>query len=136
MPKSPTGTGDALTFSNTNITLYGYKDGSAWDKLYVNGVDKLTSIASKTVPTSGSVDYWTYALASSLVQGNMYQIVARITYTAEEYDALTEAPLFWSNPLAWLQYKFWSLIIAVAAFLGLGTAWATKQRRRVQVPKR
>ena len=136
MPKSPSGAGDTLTFSNTNITLYGYKDGDAWDKLYVNGVDKLSSIANKKVPTSGTVDYWTYGLVSSLVEGNMYQIVARITYTAEEYDALTEAPLFWSNPLAWLQYKFWSIIIAIAAFLGLGTAWATKQRRRVQVPKR
>jgi len=136
MPKSPTDVGDTLTFSNTNMTLYGYKDGDAWDKLYLNGVDKLSSIANLKVPTTtGSNLYWTYALASSLTEGNMYQVVARIEYTADEYDALTEAPLFWSNPFAWIQYKFWSLVIAVAAFLGLGTTWAVKQRRKAQIPK-
>jgi len=135
MPKSPSSVGDTLTFSNTNMTLYGYKDGSAWDKLYLNGVDKLSSIASKKVPTSGTVDYWTYALTSSLTEGNMYQVIARVTYTADEYDSLTTAPLFWSNPFAWIQYKFWSLVIAVAAFLGLGTTWAVKQRRKAQIPK-
>jgi len=133
MPKSPSSVGDTLTFSNTNMTLYGYKDGDAWDKLYLNGVDKLSSIASKKVPSDA--DYWTYALASSLTGGNMYQAIARIQYTADEYDALTEAPLFWSNPFAWIQYKFWSLVIAVAAFLGLSTTWAVKQRRKTQIPK-
>jgi len=67
MPKSPSEVGDTLTFSNTNMTLYGYKDGDAWDKLYLNGVDKLSSIASKKVPSDA--DYWTYCLASSLFRG-------------------------------------------------------------------
>jgi len=134
MSKSPSGEGDSLTFSNTNITLYGYKDGDTWDMLYLNGVDKLSSIASKKVDeTTG---YWTYGLASSLTEGNMYQIIARITYTADEYDSLTEAPVFWTNPVAWIQYKFWELITAIASFLGLGTAWAVKQKRKVRTPKR
>ena len=134
MPKSPSETGDTLTFSNTNITLYGYKDGDAWDKLYLNGVDKLSSIASKKVDET--LGYWTYCLATSLTEGNMYQVIARIQYDAEEYDALTTEPLWWSNPLAWLGYKFWALVIGIAAFLGFGTSWALKQRRKYQVPKR
>mgnify|MGYP000159062479 CR=1 FL=1 len=134
MPQSPSGVGDSLTFSNTNITLYGYKDGDAWDKLYLNGVDKLSNIASKQVDeTTG---YWTYGLASSLTEGNMYQIIARITYTADEFDSLTEAPVFWTNPVAWIQYKFWELVIAIASFLGLGTAWAVRQKRKLRTPKR
>jgi len=134
MPESPSEIGDSLTFSNTNITLYGYKDGDAWDMLYLNGVDKLSSIASKKVDeTTG---YWTYGLASSLTEGNMYQIIARITYTADEYDSLTEAPVFWTNPVAWIQYKFWELVIAIASFLGLGTAWAVRQKRKLRTPKR
>ena len=133
-PKSPSGEGDSLTFSNTNITLYGYKDGDAWNMLYLNGVDKLSSIASKQVDeTTG---YWTYGLASSLTEGNMYQIIARITYTADEYDSLTEAPVFWTNPVAWIQYKFWELVIAIASFLGLGTAWAVRRKRKLRTPKR
>ena len=135
MPQSPTSSeADSLTFSNTNITLYGYKDGDAWDMLYLNGVDKLSNIASKEVDeTTG---YWTYGLASSLTEGNMYQVIARITYTADEYDALTEAPVFWTNPVAWIQYKFWELVIAIASFLGLGTAWAVRQKRKLRTPKR
>jgi len=129
-PKSPTGTGDRLTYANTNITLYGYKDGSAWDKLYVNGVDKLSSIATKKVGSDGSP--WTYGLASSLVGGNMYQVIARIEYTADEYDSLTEPPLFWSNPLAWLSYKFWSLVVAIASLFGIGVAWTQRQRRALR----
>ena len=133
-PKSPEGIGDSLTFSNTNITLYGYKNGDAWDRLYLNGVDKLSNIASKQVDeTTG---YWTYGLASSLTEGNMYQIIARITYTADEFDSLTEAPVFWTNPVAWIQYKFWELVIAIASFLGLGTAWAVRQKRKLRTPKR
>jgi len=133
MPKSPSEVGDTLTFSNTNMSLYGYKDGDAWDKLYLNGVDKLSSIASLKVPSD--VDYWTYALASSLTEGNMYQVIARIQYTTDEYDSLTAAPLFWENPVAWILYKFWSLVIAVAAFLGLSATWMVKQRRKAQIPK-
>ena len=133
MPKSPSSVGDTLTFSNTNMTLYGYKDGDAWDKLYLNGVDKLSSIASLKVPSD--TDYWTYALATSLSEGNMYQAIARIQYTADEYDSLTTAPLFFENPVAWIIYKFWSLVIAVAAFLGLSATWAVKQRRKAQIPK-
>jgi len=136
MPKSPTGVGDTLTFSNTHMTLYGYKDGDAWDKLYLNGVDKLSSIASKKVPTTtGSLPYWTYGLASSLTEGNMYQAIARVQYTSEEYDSLTDVPLFFENPIAWIQYKFWSVIIAVCSFLGLSSAWAMKQRRKAQIAK-
>jgi len=133
MPKSPSEVGDTLTFSNTNMTLYGYKDGDAWNKLYLNGVDKLSSIASLKVPSDA--DYWTYALATSLSEGNMYQVIGRVQYTAEEYDSLTAAPLFWENPVAWLIYKFWSLVIAVAAFFGLSVTFAVKQRRKAQIPK-
>jgi len=136
MPQSPTSAeADSLTFSNTNITLYGYKDGDAWDRLYLNGVDKLSSIASKKVDET-TTGYWSYELASSLTEGNIYQIIARITYTADEYDALTEAPVFWTNPVAWIQYKFWELVIAIASFLGLGTAWAVRQKRKLRTPKR
>ena len=133
MPKSPSEVGDTLVFSDTNVTLIGYKDGSAWDKLYLNGVDKLSSIASKKVDET--LGYWKYALATSLTEGNMYQVIARIQYTAEEYDALTTEPLWYRNPFAWIAYKFWSLIIAAASLLGLSTAWALKQRRKYQVPK-
>jgi len=100
----------------------------------LNGVDKLSSIASKKVDET--LGYWKYALATSLTEGNMYQVIARISYTAEEYDALTTEPLWYSNPFAWIAYKFWTLIIAAASFLGLSTAWALKQRRKYQVPKR
>jgi len=133
MPKSPSEVGDTLTFSNTNMTLKSWKDGSAWDKLYLNGVDKLTSIANLKVDET--LGYWTYALASSLSEGNMYQVIGRVQYTAEEYDSLTSVPLFFENPVAWIIYKFWSLVIAVAAFLGLSTTWAVKQRRKAQIPK-
>jgi len=133
MPKSPSEIGDTLTFSNTNMTLKSWKDGSAWDKLYLNGVDKLTNIANLKVDET--LGYWTYALASSLSEGNMYQAIGRVQYTADEYDSLTAAPLFWENPVAWIMYKFWSLVIAVAAFLGLSATWAVKQRRKAQIPK-
>jgi len=133
MPESPDEIGDTLTFSSTNLTLYGYKDGDAWDKLYLNGVDKLSNIASKE--PDETLGYWTYGLASSLTEGNMYQVIARIQYTADEYDSLTAVPLFWENPVAWLTYKWWSFWIAVAAFFGLSVSWMVKQRRKVQVPK-
>ena len=133
MPKSPSEIGDTLTFSNTNMTLYGYKDGDAWDKLYLNGVDKLSSIASLKVPSDA--DYWTYGLASSLTEGNMYQVIGRVQYTADEYDALCDEPLWYLNFWAWLQYKFWTLVIAITSFLGLSTAWAVKQRRKAMIPK-
>jgi len=134
MPKSPSDIGDTLTFSNTNLTLYGYKDGSAWDKLYLNGVDKLSSIASlKVDETTG---YWTYGLASSLTEGNMYQVIARIQYTADEFDSLTEAPVFWTNPAAWILYKFWEIVIAIASFFGIGAAWAVRRKRALRTPKR
>ena len=48
---------------------------------------------------------------------------------------MTAAPLFWENPVAWLVYKFWNLVIAVAAFFGLSATWAVKQRRKAQIPK-
>lgn len=134
MPKSPSEVGDTLTFSNTNMTLIGYKDGSAWDKLYLNGVDKLSSIASLKVDET--LGYWKYALATSLTEGNMYQAIGRVEYTAEEYDSLTDVPLFWQNPVAWIMYKFWSLMIAIAAFFGLSTSWMIKQRRKAQIPRR
>lgn len=133
MSKSPT-SGDSLVFSNMNLTLYGYKPGSDWDKLYLNGVDKLTNIANlKPDATTG---YWTYALTTSLGEGNMYQVIARIQYTADEYDSLTTEPIFWSNPVAWIQYKFWQLLIAIASFLGLGTAWARRKQRGLRRVRR
>jgi len=65
----------------------------------------------------------------------MYQTIVRIQYTADEYDSLTAAPLFWENPVAWIIYKFWNLVIAVAAFFGLSVTFAVKQRRKAQIPK-
>ncbi len=126
-PESPE-TGDQLTFANTNMTLYGYKDGVYWDKLTFNLQDKLTAIANKKVDSTKG--YWTYCLVNGLTEGSAYQLLARVEYTAEEFDALTEAPSFWSNPAAWIMDKLLALLQVVASFLGLGLAAKIKSSRR------
>ncbi len=126
-PKSPE-TGDSLTFANTNMTLYGYKDGIYWDKLTFNLQDKLTAIANKKVDSTKG--YWTYCLVNGLTEGSAYQLLARVEYTAEEFDALTAAPSFWSDPLGWIMDKLLALIQVVASFLGLSLASKIRGSRR------
>ena len=114
----------AGTFSGTGINFTLNKDPGYYDYLYLNGEDKLSAIADATAGD-------TVTLATGLTTGTLYTLQARVRYTADEYDALTAAPVFWYNPGGWLMYHFWELIAAIASVLGLTTV-ATKARGRAR----
>ena len=114
----------AGTFSGTGINFTLNKDPGYYDYLYLNGEDKLSAIADATAGD-------TVTLATGLTTGTLYTLQTRVKYTAEEYDALTAAPVFWYNPGSWLMYHFWELIAAIASVLGLaGVVKKAKARGR------
>ena len=104
------------------------KDSGYYDYLYLNGEDKLSAIADHKAGD-------TITLATGLTAGTLYTLQARVSYTADEYDALTSAPIFWYNPGGWLAYHFWELIAVIASVLGLTTV-ATKARSRARAYRR
>jgi len=140
LPKSPT-TGDKLEYSNTNITLKCWFDGSYVDRLYVNGVDKTTQVSGKKVDTSEGLQdkdrAWTYLVASSLTAGNQYDVELKIKDLPKQiwYDLTTEP----TRILTW-EWLYDKLLVILAFFSnllgGIGSSWIKAQREKLRVPKR
>jgi len=119
---------NAGSFTNMGLNFTLNKDSGYYDYLYLNGEDKLSAIADHKAGD-------TITLATGLTAGTLYTLQARVSYTADEYDALTSAPIFWYNPGGWLAYHFWELIAVIASVLGLTTV-ATKARSRARAYRR
>lgn len=125
MPTSPS----TLTFSGVDMNMsMNSLTPNMFSNIFVNGASYTTTIASWVGTTVGQ-------LVTNLQAGTSYYLQSLITYTASEYDGVTQVPSLYQNPAGWLEANFWYIIVAFAGFFGLGTAvWATKARE-IRVPK-
>jgi len=138
LPKTTTAEADTLSYTGTNLTLKSWMDGSYFTKLYMNGVDKLSSVTGKTVDTSTGLDdvdrAWTYALATSLTAGNLYSIKLQVEdLPLDIVNALTESPIIalgWLHPKSWVYafLLFWEKVLYFITGGNLMYHWARKWR--------
>jgi len=120
----------AGTFSGVGLNFTLNKDAGYYDYLYLNGEDKLSVIADHKAGD-------TVTIATGLTAGTVYVLQTRVRYTADEYDALTAAPVFWVNPVGWLAYNWWAVCAFIASIFGLvGLAKKARARaRKYRVPR-
>ena len=111
-------TAPGLTYGGFNITEKLNVPGSQFQALSFNGVSYLNEVSSK----NGS-----YVLSISGVNPNQKSsFLAIVDYTNSQWNGISNAPGFLSDPLGFLDYYWELLLVGILGAVGIGGAASSK----------
>ena len=106
-----------LTYNNTNITMSVSLPGSQFVVTNLNGVSYTTTLSGMK---NGTLAF------GSVNPNNANTIVLEVDYTASQWNSVSNAPSFWTNPIGTIEYYWYISLGILLGAIGLGAGMSSR----------
>ena len=106
-----------ISYSNTNITMPVTIPGNQYLVANLNGVSYTSTLSGMK---NGTLAY------GSVNPNNANSIVLEVDYTASQWNSVSNAPSFWTNPIGAIEYYWYISLGVLLGAIGLGAGMSSR----------